>query len=91
MAFRNSPLGTYMAPRCGALPVRHPSGTLVGAYELRLNGRYYRYDGLDLTSGRLAEGRTAVSGSKKTAPFVYRSVLHTNPYCGGDKLGGVPV
>ena len=89
MSFRNGPF-TYMG-RCGQVAARHVSGILVGAYELRLNGRVYRHDGVDLSSGRIAEGATPVSGSKKSEPFVHRSTLKVNAYGGGDQLGGTPV
>lgn len=89
MAFRNGPL-SYMG-RCGAVPARHVSGILVNPYELRLDGKYYRNDGVDLTSGRIAEGTTAVSGSKASRPFVHNSVQKFEAYGLGDDLGGTPV
>ena len=89
MAFRHGPL-TFMG-RCGSIPWRHPSGILVSPYELRLDGKYHRADGVDLTSGRKAEGTTVVSGSKKAAPFVHRAKHNFPAYVGGDDIGGVPV
>lgn len=89
MAFRNGQM-TYMG-RCGQVAARHPSGVLVGPSELRLDGKYYRNDGVDLTSGRKAEGTTAVSGSLKAAPVFHRTTPCYNAYGGGVDLAGVPV
>lgn len=89
MAFRNGPL-SYMG-KCCSVVARHPSGILVNPYELRMDGRYHRQDGVDLTSGRLSEGRTAVSGSKRSQAAFAPYTLCVNPYTGGAQNSGMPV